>query len=120
MTRGRAVAVATTIATLLATVACGTLDRDVILEKPDLDAAVQVEEAGRVDPAVLDAAPEPAPSATAPACEHEDGGCPGPVHCQVHDCSLACPLGCTGTINGSTYGDHARSHRRLPPQKDPP
>jgi hypothetical protein len=102
-----------TLASFLAG-ACGSLDRDVILERP-LEDSGGVADAAPLPPLVEDAGTPPSPHETLPSCAHQDGGCPPPRHCGVHDCSLSCPLGCSGSIPSSSSNQtHTKSHRRPP------
>ena len=84
-----------------ATVGCGDLARDVIIEKSlatDAGAAMQ------------DASPAPPYRETNKRCDR-DGGCQG-NRCEPNVCSLACPLGCNRRDpGGSQDGDRTRSSR---------
>jgi len=103
---------------LLGVFGCGNLDRDVISQREQTDMSA-VADAGAVPSEPADASPHVVPHETTASCTHGDGGCPPPSHCDPNECSLSCPLGCTGSIQGSSPVDHTKSHKRPPPPPPP-
>jgi hypothetical protein len=94
--------IASTWVLAAASVGCGNMARDVIVEK------ATATDAGR-EPAP-DASPAPAPRDTSYRCER-DGGCPG-SRCDPTECSLACPIGCSRRDPGGSTTDYRTRSRR--------
>jgi hypothetical protein len=88
MMRGRAGVLAALVA-----LACGNLDRDVIVEKANRDGGVESDAGSSEPPEPDDAAPWP--RHVAPIGCPQDGGCET-IRCQPRECSRYCPYGCGG------------------------
>jgi hypothetical protein len=107
MIRRRVVALVALVA-----LACGNLDRDVIVEKPSLDGDV-ASDAGSSAPGEPDAATPPSRHVAPIGCPR-DGGCE-PIRCQPRECSRYCPYGCGGPYPTSpTTATHSRPRTGVP------
>jgi hypothetical protein len=87
--------------------ACGSMARDVIVEKdaPETGVVVIVVDDAGVWPVTAEDAAAPSGSSSPASCEH-DGGC-GPVHhCEPTECTPVCFAGCNGS------NDNHRDHKR--------
>lgn len=96
----------------LTALACGNLDRDVIVARSSADSDV-VNDAGAVPaPGELDAA--------VVAQRHEPSGCPGdggcdPFRCAPRECSRYCPFGCPAAFStSSATAPRSRPREPLP------